>query len=126
MSQLAWENRTIQGSWFDKHQMVFETLDSKIAKGTTKVFGMYFYFLEETLYQKHMSHTKSQAKIMCQIFSFSNNKSQGHTLNLNDVLNVDNLKMFNRARETLLIFASDSDESVLDILFDSKCESSHS
>ena len=61
---------------------------------------------------------------MHRIFSFSNiNKTQGHTMNLNDFLNFElynsNLKMFTQAsEETLLAFGDDLDEGVVEKLYE--------
>ena len=53
----------------------------------------------------------------------------GHTMNLNDLFNVElysgNLKMFNQAREeTLLALGSDSDEGVLENVYDGQVRKS--
>ena len=93
------------GFVFDRHQMEFETLDSKTAKGILKI-------IRAELKRRIIYLAKSQQKnkrpllpgrqIMFQICPFFNIiKTQGPTMNLCDLRNVelynDNLMMFNQA-----------------------------
>ena len=80
-------------------------------------------YLEETQY-KNKRPKLTVRQIMFQIFSFFKiNQTQGHTMNLSDLLYVelynDNLKMFNQAWEdTLLAFGNDLDEHFLENLYE--------
>ena len=109
------------GFIFDMHQMEFETLESKIAKGITKIipadFKRKINFLEDTQY-KNKRPMLAGRQIMFQIFSFVNiNKTQGHPMNLSDLL--DNFKMFNQAwQETLPAFGNDLNKHVVENLYE--------
>ena len=93
----------------DKHQLELETLDSEIAKGTMKIISADFQrknnVLEETQHKKETSNAHGQANYVSSIF-FNINETQGHTMILSDLLNVelhnDSLKMFNQAWEETL------------------------
>ena len=101
--------------------MEFETLDSKIAKGIKKIIPAdvksKINVLEETQY-KNKCPMLTGRQILYQIFSFFNiDETQGHILNMNDLLNVelynDTLKMFDLAwEETLLPMGNDLDDGV--------------
>ena len=106
----AWETWTIQVV-FDKHQVEFETLDSNTDNGIMKIvpadFRRNINFSEWTQY-KNKCPLLTDRQIKNQMFSFFNiNKTQAHTLNLNDLLDVglhnDNLKMFSQAWEETLL-----------------------
>ena len=64
MSQQAWKTWDHSVCVFDKHQMKFETLDSKIAEGLMKIFLADFKrkinFLEDSI-QEAMSHAQRKA-----------------------------------------------------------------
>ena len=115
------------GFVFNKRQIEFETPDSQIANGIMKIIPTELKrkinFLEETQdKEKHQMMTGRQ--IMFQIFSFfSINKTQGRTMNLNVLLNVEvrnhNLKIFNQAwEEVLLALDNELDEGVLESLYE--------
>ena len=91
------------GFVFDKDQMEFETLDSKIAQGILKIavaeFNRRINFLEETQYKNKIPMLTGR-QIMYQIFSYFNIKKKSQEpINLSDSMDVelynDNLKMFN-------------------------------
>ena len=75
----------------DKHQIEFETLDSKIAKGIMKTLPAEFKrkinFLQETQHKNRRSMLTGR-QTMFQIFSFFN-MTPGHTTNLSDLLSVE-------------------------------------
>ena len=106
-----------------KHQLEFETHVSKIAQGIMvmipSVFKKKINFLEETQHKNKCPMVTSR-QILLQVFLFFNcNKTQGHTMNLSDLLDVelhnDNLKIFNQAwEEPLLALGTDLDEGVLE------------
>ena len=78
---------------FDKHQMEFEIFDPKnatrIMKITQAEFKRKIDSLEETQYKNECPRFTGR-QIMFQTFSFFNiTKTQGHTMNLNDSLNVE-------------------------------------
>ena len=117
------------GYTLDEHQIDFETLDSKVAKGIMKIipgeFQRKINFLEETQY-KNKRPILTDRQSMFQVFFFIVNKTQEHTMNLSDLLNVelrnDNLQMSNQAwEETLLALGIDLDGHVLENL----CERQH-
>ena len=96
---------------FDKHHLEFETLDSKIANGITKIvpteLKRKINFLEETKYKNQRPELTGR-QIRFQVFLFFNvKKTQEHTINLSDLRNVelyyDIVKMFNQAWEETLL-----------------------
>ena len=100
--------------------MEFETLGSKIAKGIMKIIPTDF---RRKKISRGPPVPKSGAMltgrhIVNQIFSFFRiNMTRGHTMSLNDLINVelhyDNLKAFNQTwEETLLTLGSDVDENI--------------
>ena len=71
----------------------FKTLDSKIAKGIMEIiladFKRKINFLEETQYNNKRSRLSGR-EIVYPIISFFNiNKTKGHTMNWNDLRNVE-------------------------------------
>ena len=113
---------------FDKHQpSEIETQDSKIAPRIMKIilaeFKRKIHVLEETQ-SKNKFPMLTVRQIMFQIFSFFNtNKTQGHTMNLSDLLTVElyngNLNMLNHAwEETVWAPGNDLDEHVVENLYE--------
>ena len=80
----------LSGFVVDKHQMAFETLVSKFAKGIMKLLPTelkrMINFLGETQCKTTCPKAKKAGKIMFQILSvfLNSNRTQAHTLNLND------------------------------------------
>ena len=108
------------GFVLDKHQMEYETLDSKIAKGMLKFIPTdvkrKINFLEEIQY-KNRNVQCSQTGTSCFKYCRSSTSIKLRSI-CSDLLNVemynDNLKMFNQVwEETLLILGNDSDEPCL-------------
>ena len=92
---IAGSLRDLDHSWFvfDKKAVKFETLDSDIAKGIMKIipagFERMINFLEGTQYKNKLLVVTGW-QIMHYILSFFNmNKTQGRTMNLSVLLNVE-------------------------------------
>ena len=95
------------GSVYAKHRMELETLNSKIAKGIMNTIPAEFKRKINSWRKnccKFSVRCSQEDKTVYQIFSFFRiNKTHGHTMNLNNLLNVevynDNLKAFNQTWE---------------------------
>ena len=98
------EDLDSRGIVFDKHQMDFETLDSKIPKGIMKVLPVdlkrKINFLGETTKRCPLVTGRQIMFPMFSLFNI-NSQTQGHSMNLSGLLNValrnDKLKMLIQA-----------------------------